>query len=227
MVRSASRGRIYSRMPKIVAIAGIASNVGKTTLVCALLDRLQGWEAIKVTKGHYRSCGKDPHACCVSHLLSDRPLVMSERRATDVPGKDTGRYWSSGAANVHWVVATKQGVDDGIREALGRVSADAPGVIVEGTGLLRSLAVDLSVMVAPNEPRELKASAAGVISAVDYVYVSGGRGGESAATSMLERMLEARGVRCALPPILYESDFASLVAKVQALAAGEPEHATP
>ena len=41
-----------------------------------------GWEAIKSTRGHYRSCGKDPAACCVSHLLSDHPLVRSGRDQT-------------------------------------------------------------------------------------------------------------------------------------------------
>ena len=207
-------------MTKIVVIAGIASNVGKTTLACSLLERLSGWEAIKVTKGHYRSCGKDPHACCVSHLLSDRPLVLSDRRATEIPGKDTGRYWAAGASNVHWVVATRQGVDAGVREALGRVSENAPGVIIEGTGVLRSLAVDLSVMVVPNEPRELKASAASVISSVDAIYVSGGRTGDASALEALARLLAARSVACELPPTLDESGIEALAAQVHALSSG-------
>ena len=63
-----------------------------------------GWEAIKTTRGHYRSCGKDPHACCVSHLLTEEPLVRSGRAETYEPGKDTGRYWDAGATNVHWLI---------------------------------------------------------------------------------------------------------------------------
>ncbi len=55
--------------PVIVGVGGFTSEVGKTTLLCGLLQALPGWEAIKTTRGHYRSCGKDPHACCVSHLL--------------------------------------------------------------------------------------------------------------------------------------------------------------
>src|SRR5882724_13474403 len=58
-----------------VAVAGVSSEVGKTTLLCELLREFPGWEAIKMTRGHYRSCGKDPHACCVSHLLGDEPLI--------------------------------------------------------------------------------------------------------------------------------------------------------
>src|SRR5258705_11228758 len=79
--------------PAIVAISGFTSEVGKTTLLCELLRGLPGWEAIKMTRGHYRSCGKDPHSCCVSHLLSDEPVIRSGRDLTYTKGKDTGRYW--------------------------------------------------------------------------------------------------------------------------------------
>ena len=64
--------------PIIVAISGLSSNTGKTTLMCELLERLPGWEAIKLTRGHYRSCGKDPHGCCVSDLIRDEPLIRSD-----------------------------------------------------------------------------------------------------------------------------------------------------
>jgi hypothetical protein len=56
--------------PTIIAVGGFTSEVGKTTLVCDLLRAFPGWEAIKTTRGHYPSCGKDPNACCVSHLLN-------------------------------------------------------------------------------------------------------------------------------------------------------------
>ena len=71
----------------MIGIGGFTSNVGKTTLLCDLLEAFPGWEAIKTTRGHYRSCGKDPHACCVSHLLSDEPLVRSGRAETYEAGK--------------------------------------------------------------------------------------------------------------------------------------------
>ena len=43
----------------------------------------------------------------------------SGRELTYSPGKDTGRYWDAGAANVHWVIATDEQVEDGIKKALG------------------------------------------------------------------------------------------------------------
>jgi hypothetical protein len=68
-----------------VAISGFSSNAGKTSLMCELLRAFPGWEAIKMTRGHYRSCGKDPHACCVSHLLQSEPVIRSGRAQTYAP----------------------------------------------------------------------------------------------------------------------------------------------
>jgi molybdopterin-guanine dinucleotide biosynthesis protein len=140
-----------------VAVSGFSSEVGKTTLLCELLRAFPGWEAIKLTRGHYRSCGKDPQACCVSHLLGDEPLVRSGRRETYAPGKDTGRYWDAGAANVHWVIVTDGQVEEGIRLALERVSA--PGVFVEGNSFLEFVEADFALMVARASGGKIKPSA--------------------------------------------------------------------
>ena len=107
------------KSPAIVAISGFSSEVGKTTLMCDLLHAFPGWEAIKVTRGHYRSCGKDPNACCVSDLLSDEPVIRSGREQNYALGKDTGRYWDAGATNVHWVIVTDAQVEQGIKQAVG------------------------------------------------------------------------------------------------------------
>jgi len=129
-----------------VGIAGVSSEVGKTTLLCDLLREFPGWEAIKTTRGHYRSCGKDPHSCCVSHLLGDEPLVRSGFQQTYASDKDTGRYWDAGASNVHWVIVTDDQVERGIKLALERIKA--PGVLIEGNSFLRFVDVDFAVLVA-------------------------------------------------------------------------------
>lgn len=128
-----------------VAIAGVSSEVGKTTLLCDLLREFPGWEAIKMTRGHYRSCGKDPHACCVSHLLGDEPLIRSGFQQTYASDKDTGRYWDAGAKNVHWVIVTNDQVERGIQLALERI--EAPGVLIEGNSFLQFIDVDYAVVV--------------------------------------------------------------------------------
>ncbi|MDT4953188.1 MAG: hypothetical protein QOJ02_1326 [Acidobacteriota bacterium] len=139
-----------------VAIAGVSSEVGKTTLLCELLREFPGWEAIKMTRGHYRSCGKDPHACCVSHLLTDTPLVRSGFQQTYADDKDTGRYWDAGARNVHWVIVTDDQVERGIGLALERVNA--PGVLIEGNSFLRFIDVDFAVLVTSGAHSRIKGS---------------------------------------------------------------------
>lgn len=143
--------------PFIIGTGGLTSNSGKTTLLCELLHLFPGWEAIKTTRGHSRSCGKDPQACCVSHLLGDQPLIRSGKDETYSLGKDTGRYWDAGAANVHWVIGNDEQIEKGICEALNRVRA--PGVFVEGNSFSAFVKVDAMVMMAGVNIRNLKTSA--------------------------------------------------------------------
>lgn len=155
----------------IVAVGGLTSEVGKTTLVCDLLRAFPGWEAIKTTRGHYRSCGKDPHTCCVSDLLEAEPVVRSGRELTYSPGKDTGRYWDAGAVNVHWVIATDNQVAAGIQSALGRVRAS--GVFIEGNSFTEHIETDFFVMVARPDDSRIKTTARTALRKVSAFYLSG------------------------------------------------------
>jgi molybdopterin-guanine dinucleotide biosynthesis protein len=156
--------------PVVIGVGGFTSEVGKTTLLCELLKAFPGWEAIKITRGHYRSCGKDPHACCVSHLLSEEPLVRSGRKETYEFGKDTGRYWDAGATNVHWLIATDSQVENGIKQALARVKA--PGVFVEGNSFTEFVDTDHFIMVRQAGNDKIKSSARRALNKATAIYVS-------------------------------------------------------
>ena len=158
------------RRPKIIAFSGFSSNVGKTTLVCEVLRRLPGWEAIKLTRGHYRSCGRDPAGCCVSDLIRDEPVIRSGREANYETGKDTGLFWDAGAANVHWVIVKDDQVERGITEALALVKAE--GVVIEGNSFLEYVTPDLAVMCARAEGGQIKPSARRALSKSDLLYLS-------------------------------------------------------
>ena len=156
--------------PAIIAVSGLSSNTGKTTLVCQLLRSLPGFEAIKLTRGHYRSCGKDPSGCCVSDLLQDQPLIRSGREANYEKGKDTGHFWDAGATNVHWVIVGEDQVKAGIDEALSRVRSD--GVVVEGNSFLDFVQADFAIMCARAGENKLKTSARRTLAKADAVYLS-------------------------------------------------------
>jgi molybdopterin-guanine dinucleotide biosynthesis protein len=196
--------------PFVVAVAGLSSNVGKTTVACELLRRLPGWEAIKVTKGHYRSCGRDAEACCVSHLLRDEPVVRSQRHDTATAGKDTGRYWAAGAANVHWVIATAAQVGEGVREALRRVSPDSPGVVVEGTSFVETVPAGYVLLVGRADSRDVKRSAVRVAHSADILLVS--RGGAEEALQLSQRLAERGAV---VPPLATAADLDEVVREIR------------
>jgi hypothetical protein len=140
--------------------------------MCELLRAFPGWEAIKVTRGHYRSCGKDPRACCVGPMLGAEPVVRSGREQTYAAGKDTGRYWEAGASNVHWVIVTDEQVERGIGLALERV--DAPGVFIEGNSFLEFVDVDFAVMVARASGGKVKPSARRALRKSSALYLFDG-----------------------------------------------------
>src|SRR5690349_11565223 len=158
------------RRPKIVAVSGLSSNTGKTTLACELLAQLPGWEAIKLTRGHYRSCGRDPAGCCVSDLLRDEPVIRTGRKANYEVGKDTGRFSDAGASNVHRVIVKDDQVEQCISKALTLVEAD--GVIVEGNSFLEYVSADLTIMCARSEGGAIKSSARRVLSKCDLLYLT-------------------------------------------------------
>ena len=125
--------------------------------MCDLLRAFPGWEAIKTTRGHYRSCGKEPHTCCVSDLLEAEPVVYSGHGQTFADSKDTGRYWEAGAANVHWLIATDSQVDAGIKQALSLVRAN--GVFVEGNSFSEFVPVDAMILTVRQSRSQIKRSA--------------------------------------------------------------------
>jgi molybdopterin-guanine dinucleotide biosynthesis protein len=201
--------------PTIVAVGGFNSNSGKTTLVCELLRALPKWGALKMTRGHYRSCGRDPHACCVAHLLGDEPVVRSGRAETYAPGKDTGRYWDAGASEVHWAVVTDAQVEAGFRAALARVQA--PGVLVEGNSFLRSFEADFTVLVARPDVLKIKTTARRVLPVASALYLSdAGQGIDPDSRARFERWWRDAGLEASAPalPVYTRESLPELTERV-------------
>ena len=204
-----------SRRPVIVGVGGFTSEVGKTTLLCDLLQAFPGWEAIKTTRGHYRSCGKDPHACCVSDLLEDEAVIRSGRELTYSPGKDTGRYWDSGAGNVHWVIATDSQVESGIKNALDRVQA--PGVFIEGNSFTKFIKPDYFVMVVRPDDLKIKTTAREALNRVSAFYISGDAGGDGKASLHTFLAQKNLGIMARETLVFGRADLNQLIVSVRSL----------
>lgn len=201
--------------PTIVAVSGFSSNVGKTSLVCELLRGLPGWEAIKLSRGHYRSCGKDPIACCVSNLIGKEPVVRSGREANYEAGKDTGRFWDAGAVNVHWVIVNDEQVEQGISQAINRVNA--PGVVIEGNSFLRYVDADYSIMCVRSEGGKVKASAREALKHSDVLYLSTLKGDGVDARREFQDWRKSLTIDLDLDhlPIMTAEDIPDLISKFE------------
>jgi hypothetical protein len=203
------------KRPAIVAVSGFSSEVGKTTLMCDLLRAFPGWEAIKVTRGHYRSCGRDPHSCCVSDLLGSEPVIRSGRDQNYALGKDTGRYWEAGAANVHWVIVTDEQVEPGIKQAVERVSAS--GVFIEGNSILDFIQADLVLMVSRASGGKIKGSARQALAHASAIYLSNVTEEENDERKKFALWRKQLGMNKLIGdlPIYTQADLPELIALVQ------------
>ena len=177
-----------------------------------------------MTRGHYRSCGKDPHACCVSHLLSDEPVIHSGRDQTYACGKDTGRYWDAGASNVHWVIVTDDQVERGIGLALDRVKA--PGVLIEGNSFLNFITVDFAVIAAGWGDGKIKSSARRAFEQASAIYCFGNRDEAASRRASLSKRLASFGLN-EYPPLYTSKELPELITRIRRIyAARDPEETT-
>jgi len=168
-----------------------------------------------VTRGHYRSCGRDPHACCVSDLLSDEPVIRSGRDQNYALGKDTGRYWDAGATNVHWVIVTDAQVEQGIRQAVERVTA--PGVFIEGNSILDFIHADFVLMVSRASGGKIKGSARQALSHSSAIYLSNITEEGTDERNKFARWRKDSGMDKLVGdlPIYTREDLPELIARVQ------------
>lgn len=168
---------------RIVVVGGCSKGVGKTLLVCRLIEVLPGWGVLKTSPGHREAAG---HA----HGVEDGFDVVTDLAVLSRPGKDTARYLAAGASRVAWLRASPARLADGVREALARL-AGLPGLLVEGNSAAGCLAPDRLALVARAAMSEVKPSALPLLARADWLVVNAPRG-----TSRQDVMATERRLRC-------------------------------
>jgi hypothetical protein len=152
----------------------------------------------------------------VSGLLGDKPIVFSGRGATFKPGKDTGRYWNAGAANVHWVVGTDNQMEAGLAVALERVQA--AGAFIEGNSFLKFTEVDYSIMVANPLLTDIKSSALAILPKVKALFITQEEPEQVLVDGLFER-LKRRGARKVTMPVYFGRDWQALCEEINRIKA--------
>jgi hypothetical protein len=172
--RQYSSGIEKSRRPgvAIVVVGGNTRNIGKTSVVAALIARFPEfrWTAFKITQFGHGFCTADGRPCACQ---TDEACVAVNLERDPASGTDTSRFLAAGAERVFWV-RTRIGR---LADAMPRVRAEiaaAPVAILESNSVLEFLQPDLYLTVLDPAARDFKDSWRRVLPRADAILCSGG-----------------------------------------------------
>lgn len=129
----------------IVVVGGHSRNVGKTTMMCRIIEALPelGWTAVKIS----------PHRHGASGATF---FTLDEEKA---PGEsDTGRYLGAGAKRSLWLRAQRGRLADALPALWGMIDTRRP-VIIESNSILACLQPDLYLSVINRSVGDIKETA--------------------------------------------------------------------
>ena len=145
----------------VVVIGGHTRNIGKTSVVAALIARLPHlhWTAFKITQFGHGFCTADGAACdCQTdeHTIAislERPGSASYDKTTD-----SARFLEAGADRSFWV-RTRIGNLAAALPSMRKVMASAENVIIESNSVMGFLKPDLYLSVLDAGTADFKESA--------------------------------------------------------------------
>ena len=152
---------------KIITVSGAHSGVGKTMVAQALLKKLKGWSALKVTVSHRDGACPVHKDCNTCDGLRSDFSVVTKKDVIETKGKDTQRLKRAGAKEVLWLRARPHALRKGLKKAVS-LFKKTKGLIIESNSALKYLRPDLAIFI-KNENSVLKPSAKEVLNKVDLV----------------------------------------------------------
>ena len=153
----------------VVVVGGHSRNIGKTSVVAALIARMpeMRWTAFKITQYGHGFCTADGAPCDCQ--TDDHTLAISEERNAS-SGTDSARFLAAGAVRSLWV-RTRQGM---LAEAMPRIRkelAAAENAILESNSVMQFLRPDLYLTVLDAGTTDFKDSARLFLDRADAVLV--------------------------------------------------------
>ena len=153
----------------VVVIGGHSRNVGKTSVVAALIARMpeMRWTAFKITQHGHGICSTDGAPCDCQ--TDDHTLAIREERNSS-SGTDSARFLAAGAVRSLWV-RMRRGM---LAEAMPRICkelAAAENAILESNSVMQFLRPDLYLMVLDVGTADFKDSARLFLDRADAVLV--------------------------------------------------------
>lgn len=134
----------------VIVIGGQSRNIGKTSIICALISALrqEQWTAIKIT--HHA------HFPDTSQTSKDSIAITEEHDPTTPT--DSSRYLAAGAVRSFLIQVTRERLSQAIPQ-IHREIASSQNVIIESNSILDHLEPDVYALVLNPEAADFKDSA--------------------------------------------------------------------
>ena len=141
----------------IVVVGGNTRNIGKTSVVAALIARLPEfrWTAFKITQFGHGFCTADGRPCACQ---TDESCVAVNPELDPATGTDTSRFLQAGADRVFWVRTRIGRLADAMPRIRQEIAA-SPNAILESNSILEFLQPDLYLTVINPAVPDFKQSA--------------------------------------------------------------------
>jgi hypothetical protein len=154
----------------LVVVGGHSRNVGKTSVVCGIIEGLRDWNwtAIKITQYGHGVCTHEGEACeCADPR---HPVAVSEETGADAT-TDSGRFLAAGAGRAYWL-RTSMGH---LAEALPRLRhllSGSENTIVESNSLVQLLRPDLFLLTVDGAVADFKPTSLWALDRADALVVT-------------------------------------------------------
>lgn len=153
----------------IVVVGGQTRNIGKTSVVAAIIARSpeMRWTAMKITQHRHGICSAKGEPCDCS--TADQTVAISAERDPDT-GTDSARFLKAGAVRSLWVRTQPGSLAEampGVRQEIAR----AENVIIESNSVMQFLKPDLYLAVLDYGTADFKASALQALGRTDAILL--------------------------------------------------------
>ena len=158
-------GALRPKQMKTVVVGGHTRNIGKTSVMAALIQGLQclDWTAVKITQYGHGICSRDGEPCGCAP--TEHPFALSEER--EARGHwDTCRYLVAGARRALWLRVRQGQLGEAFPALCEALGADNH-VVIESNSILGLLRPAVYLFVLDSSARDFKASAVRYLALAD------------------------------------------------------------
>jgi molybdopterin-guanine dinucleotide biosynthesis protein len=153
----------------IVVVGGHTRNIGKTSVVAAIIARLpeMRWTAMKITQYGHGICSANGEPCdCAT---DDHTIAITAERDPNT-GTDSARFLKAGAVRSLWVRTRQGSLADampGVRKEIAR----AENVIIESNSVMQFMRPDIFLSVLDYATADFKPSALRALDRADAILL--------------------------------------------------------